>query len=121
MSRTNILARELRGILVVLLVGALIVWLFTRLNDDRLEAQSARELSEQTTTTIAVTTTSTTIPASDNERLCSLAATFREDLANIRIALVDTAGDSLEPDDALPIDIGPVSYTHLTLPTNREV
>ena len=106
MSRTNILARELRGILVVVLVGALIVWLFTRLNDDRLEAQSARELSEQTTTTIAATTSSTTIPASDNERLCSLAATFRMDLADIRISLVDVAGDSLEPDDALPIDIG---------------
>ncbi len=106
MSRSNILARELRGVLVVILVGALIVWLFTRLNDDRLEAQAARAEAEQTTTTVAATTSSTTIPASDNERLCSLAGGFREDLAEIRIALVDTAGDSLEPADALPIDIG---------------
>ncbi len=106
MSRTNILARELRGTLVVLLVGALIVWLFARLNDDRLEAQEARALSEQTTTTLATTTTTTTIAVNDNERLCSLSATFRSDLTALRVSLVDNAGDSLEPTDALPIDVG---------------
>ncbi len=106
MSRTNILARELRGTLVVLLVGALIVWLFARLNDDRLEAQAAQALAEQTTTTIATTTTSTTIPTSDNERLCSLATGFRMSLADVRVSLVDNAGDSLEPAGALPIDVG---------------
>ena len=68
--------------------------------------RSARELSEQTTTTVVQTTSSTTTPASNNERLCALAATFRVDLSEIRVSLVDTAGDSLEPDDALPIDIG---------------
>ncbi len=106
MSRTNILARELRGTLVVLLVGALIVWLFARLNDDRLEAQAAQALAEQTTTTIATTTTTTTIPTSDTERLCSLATGFRSSLSEVRISLVDNAGDSLEPTNALPIDVG---------------
>lgn len=106
MSRTNILARELRGTLLVLLVGALIVWLFARLNDDRLEAQAARANESVTTTTIAETTTSTTIAANDTERLCTLAAGFRTDLSEIRVSLVDQAGDSLESADALPIDIG---------------
>ena len=61
MSRTNILARELRGTLVVLLVGALVVWLFVRINDDRLAAQEERALTEFTTTTLGVSTTTTTI------------------------------------------------------------
>ncbi len=106
MSRTNILARELRGTLVVLLVGALIVWLFARLNDDRLEAQAERALTEQTTTTTIASTTTTTIAMNDNERLCSLAGTFRSDLSSLRVSLVDNAGDSLEPADEPPIDIG---------------
>ena len=106
MSRTNILARELRGTLLVILVGALIVWLFARLNDDRLEAQEARANEIVTTTTIVETTTSTTIAANDNERLCTLAASFRSDLSDVRISLVDQAGDSLESADALPIDVG---------------
>lgn len=106
MSRTNILARELRGTLVVLLVGALIVWLFARLNDDRLEAQAAQDLIDATTTTIESTTTTTTIVTSDNERLCSLATDFRANLSEIRVFLVDPAGDSVEEEDALPIDVG---------------
>ena len=106
MSRTNILARELRGTLLVLLVGALIVWLFTRLNDDRLEAQDSRAVADQTTTTLAPENTTTTIAINDNERLCSLAASFRIDLSEVRVSLVDNAGDSLEVPDDPPIDVG---------------
>ncbi len=106
MSRTNIFARELRGTLVVLLVGALIVWLFARLNDDRLEAQAAQALDDETTTTIESTTTTTTIVTSDAERLCALSADFRTVLSDIQVSLVDPAGDSLEEEDALPIDVG---------------
>ena len=106
MSRTNIFARELRGTLLVLLVGALIVWLFARLNDDRLDAQDARALAEQTSTTVAPEATTSTIAVNDNERLCSLTATFRADLREVRISLVDNAGDSLETPEDLPIDVG---------------
>ena len=104
MHRSHILARELRGVVVVVLVGALIVWLFARLSNDRAEAQAAREAREATTTVVVTTTTSTTVAVNDNQRLCSLAAAFRADLREIPIVLVSVAGDPLPGDR--PIDVG---------------
>lgn len=106
MPRSHILARELRGALVVLLVIALILWLFSRLVDDRLAAQEL-SASLTTTSTIAPTTTTTTIVVvDDTERLCSLAASFREDLRSIRVELVNQAGDALSNPGDRVIDIG---------------
>ena len=121
MFRSHILARELRGALVVLLTIALIFWLFSRLVDDRLEAQAASAALVTTTTSPPRTTTTTLVVVDDTERLCSLSAAFREDLRSIRVELVNQAGDPLSNPGDRVIDIGPVSYTHLTLPTNREV
>jgi len=106
MPRSHILARELRGALVVLLVLALILWLFSRLVDDRLEA---KELSASlvTTTTTAPTTTTTIAPkVDDTVRLCSLSAAFREDLRSVRVELVNQAGDPLSNPGDRVIDIG---------------
>jgi len=106
MKRSHILARELRGILLVALVAVLIVWLFTRLNDERAAAQVERAAQQTTTSVVQTTTTSTTIVVDDNERLCSLAEKFRGDLRNVRVRLVNLAGDPLTSADDLPIDVG---------------
>ena len=52
MPRSQIMARELRGAVVVVLVALLIVWLFAKINDDRAEAKAQRE-SRNTTTSVA--------------------------------------------------------------------
>ena len=106
MKRSHILARELRGTLLVLLVAATIVWLFVRLSDDRLAAQDAQALRQSTTSVQETTTTSTTIVVDDNERLCSLSQKFRSDLTSVKVELVNLAGDSIYSPDDLPIDIG---------------
>ena len=106
MHRSHILARELRGVVVVVLVAALIVWLFARLSNDRAEAQADRAAREATTTIVQTTTTSTTVVVNDNQRLCSLAAAFRTDLTEIPIALVSVAGDQLSSPGDRPIDVG---------------
>lgn len=105
MKRSHILARELRGTLLVLLVATMIVWLFARLNDDRVDALEQIALSQTTTSVRETTTTSTTIVDDDNDRLCSLAATFRDDLRDIKVELVNLAGDPIGT-DSLPIDVG---------------
>ena len=105
MKRSHILARELRGTVVVVMVGLLIVWLFARLSDDRAEAQAAAAL-ESTTTIAVTTTTTTTIAINDEQRLCSLASAFRSDLRAIPINLVNLAGDQISTPDAAPIDVG---------------
>ena len=105
MKRSHILARELRGTLLVVLVGAMIFWLFARLNDDRAEAQIVLAAQQSTTSVVETTTTSTTIVVDDNERLCSLSQKFRTDLSNIRIQLVNLAGDPISSSE-LPIDVG---------------
>ena len=106
MKRSNILARELRGILVVLLVATMIAWLFGRLNTDRAAAQVEAAARQTTTSVVATTSTSTTVVVDDNERLCSLSAKFREDLRAIRVELVNLAGDPITQSDDLPIDLG---------------
>jgi hypothetical protein len=106
MHRSHILARELRGTLVVLLVALMIVWLFARLNDERAEAQEQRALAQTTTAAPRTTTTTAVLVVDDNERLCSLTATFRSDLRNVKVALVNPAGDSIARSGALPIDLG---------------
>ena len=106
MNRWHILARELRGVVVVVLVGAMIVWLFARLSNDRAEAQAARAAREATTTVPVTTTTTTTVAVDDNQRLCSLAAAFRSDLRDIPITLVSLAGDELSSPGDRPIDVG---------------
>lgn len=106
MHRSHILARELRGIVVVVLVAAVIVWLFARLSNDRALAQAEAALSETTTTLPQTTTTSTTIAVDDNQRLCSLASVFREDLRALPINLVNLAGDSLTQEGAPALDVG---------------
>jgi len=88
------------------LVAVLVVWLFARLSNDRAEAQAEAEVREATTT-IAQTTTSTTIVVvDDNQRLCSLASAFREDLRQIPIRLVNNAGDPITQAGDPPIDVG---------------
>lgn len=106
MKRSHILARELRGTLLVLLVAAMIVWLFARLNDDRAAAQVELAARQTTTSVVETTTTSTTIVIDDNERLCSLAVKFRNDLRNVKVELVNLAGDPISTRDDLPIDVG---------------
>ncbi len=106
MHRLNFLARELRGVVVVVLVGMMIMWLFARLSDDRAEAK-AEIASRNTTTTTTIATTTTTEPRiDDNERLCSLANAFREDLRGLRVVLVNRAGDPLANPGDRDIDIG---------------
>lgn len=105
MKRSHILARELRGILVVLLVAVMIAWLFGRLNNERAAAQ-VELAARQTTTSTTTSTTTTTIVVDDNQRLCSLSIKFREDLRNIRVELVNLAGDPLAQSGDLPIDLG---------------
>ena len=106
MKRSHIFARELRGTLLVLLVAVTIVWLFARLNDERVDALEQRAESETTTSIRQTTTTTTTIVVDDNDRLCSLAVQFRGDLREIKVQLVDLAGDPIGAPDGLPIDIG---------------
>lgn len=106
MKRSHILARELRGTVVVVMVALLIVWLFGRLSDDRAEAQAAAAALESTTTIVATTSTTTTIVINDEQRLCSLASTFRADLRAIPINLVNLAGDQIATEGAPPIDVG---------------
>ena len=104
MHRSHILAREIRGAVVVVLVAVLIAWLFAKLNDDRAEAKAQRQ-SLQTTTSIATTTTTTTTTIVDNdERLCSIAAAFRDDLAALPVRLVSPSG--ADRSSGLPVDIG---------------
>lgn len=105
MKRSHILARELRGTLLVLLVAAMIVWLFVRLSDDRAAAQVERAAQQSTTSVVETTTTTIVVATDDNERLCSLSEKFRGDLTNLRVRLVNLAGDPISNDD-LPIDIG---------------
>ncbi|MDW3175925.1 MAG: hypothetical protein R8J94_00915 [Acidimicrobiia bacterium] len=106
MHRTHIIARELRGILVVVLVALMIVWLFAKLNDDRADAQERIQLANTTTSAPDTTTTTTTVVIDDNQRLCSLAAAFRTDLRGVKVRLVNLAGDPLSSSDAPPIDVG---------------
>lgn len=106
MKRSHILARELRGTLLVLLVAAMIAWLFVRLTDDRAAAQVELAARQSTTSVVQTTTTSTTIVVDGNERLCSLSEKFRNDLSNIKVELVNLAGDKLARAEDLPIDIG---------------
>ncbi len=106
MKRSHILARELRGTLLVLLVATMIVWLFARLNDDRADALEQKALSQTTTSVRQTTTTTTTIVVDDNERLCSLAEKFRGDLRDIKVELVNLAGDPIGAPSDLPIDVG---------------
>lgn len=106
MHRSHILARELRGTLVVVLIALLIVWLFAKLSDDRVEAQERVNLANTTTTTPETTTTTTTIVVDDNQRLCSLASAFRSDLRMVRVQLVNLAGDPISSPDAPQIDVG---------------
>jgi hypothetical protein len=106
MPRSHVLARELRGSVVVALVALLIFWLFAKLNDDRAEAKERVELANTTTTVAETTTTTTTTVVDDNERLCSLSAAFRTDLSAIRIVLVNQAGDPLSNPGDLTIDVG---------------
>ncbi len=106
MKRSHVLARELRGAVVVVLVAMMIFWLFAKLNDDRAEAKArtADAVTTTTSTTIAETTTTTIVD--DNQRLCSLSAAFREDLSAIRIVLVNQAGDPLNNPGDLTVDVG---------------
>ena len=104
MSRSHILARELRGAVVVALVALLIVWLFAKLNDDRAEAKAQRDSRTTTTTVAPTTTTTTTIIVDNDERLCSIASAFRDDLAALPVRLRSPGGS--EQSTALPIDIG---------------
>ena len=106
MKRSHILARELRGTLLVLFVGAMIFWLFARLNDDRAEAQIVRAAAQSTTSVVETTTTTMAVVVDDNERLCSLSQKFRGDLSNIRVQLVNLAGDPIAQNGDLPIDVG---------------
>ena len=106
MHRSHILARELRGTLVVILIALLIIWLFSKLSDDRLEAQERVDLANTTTTMPQTTTTTTTIVVDDNQRLCSLASAFRSDLRAVKVELVNLAGDSISAPDAPSIDVG---------------
>lgn len=106
MHRTHILARELRGTLVVLLVALMIVWLFAKLNDDRAEAQDRLSQARTTTSAPETTTTATTVEVDDTQRLCSLASAFRSDLASVRAELVDLAGDPIAGPEAPEIDVG---------------
>jgi len=105
MKRSHILARELRGVLLVLLVAVMIVWLFSRLDNERAAAQVERAASQTTTSVVETTTTSIEVVVDDNERLCSLAEKFRGDLRNVKVRLVNLAGDPITQGD-LPIDIG---------------
>lgn len=104
-KRSHIFARELRGAILVGLVGLMIVWLFARLGSDRAEAQAEAAL-QSTTTVVVTTTTTTTIPIDDNQRLCSLASGFRADLREIPITLVNLAGDPILPAGSPAIDVG---------------
>ena len=106
MPRSHIVARELRGAIVVLLVALLITWLFAKLTDDRAEAQARNDLANATTTTTETSTTTIAITIDDSERLCSLASAFRHDLTDLRIELVNLAGDPITGPDDPPIDVG---------------
>lgn len=106
MRRTHILARELRGTLVVVLVALMMVWLFGKLSDDRVDAQERLELANTTTTAAPSTTTTTIVVEDDNQRLCSLAAAFRSDLRAVEVQLVSPSGNPVSSSDGLPIDIG---------------
>jgi hypothetical protein len=106
MPRSHIVARELRGAIVVLLVALLITWLFAKLTDDRAEAQARNDLANATTTTTDATTTTIAVTIDDRERLCSLASAFRRDLTDLRIELVNLAGDPITGPDDPPIDVG---------------
>lgn len=104
MHRSHILARELRGAVVVVLVAVLIAWLFAKLTDDRAEAKAQRQSLESTTTVATTTTTTTTTIVDNDERLCSVAAAFRDDLATLSVQLVSPGG--ADRSGGLPIDVG---------------
>lgn len=106
MHRTHILARELRGTLVVLLVALMIVWLFAKLSDDRVEAQDRLNQAQSTTSAPETTTSTTAVEVDDTQRLCSLAAAFRTDLRALPVELVNLAGDPIATRSGLPIDLG---------------
>ena len=106
MHRSHILARELRGTVVVVFAALLIVWLFARLSNDRADAQAEAALLQTTTTMPETTTTTTVVEVDDNQRLCSLASAFRADLRAIPVALVNPAGDSLARAGDPDIDVG---------------
>ncbi len=106
MRRSHILARELRGTVVVVLVALVIVWLFARLSNDRAAAQAEAALLETTSTQPETTTTTTIVVVDDNQRLCSLASAFRSDLREIPITLVNQAGDRISQPDDPDIDVG---------------
>ncbi|MGI9606555.1 MAG: hypothetical protein ACR2P0_10495 [Acidimicrobiales bacterium] len=106
MRRSHIFARELRGIVVFALVAALVVWLFARLEVDRLDAKERGDLANPTTTIAPTTTTSTTIAVDDNERLCSLSTAFRDDLSLLPVVLTTLGGTELSNPGGLPIDLG---------------
>lgn len=106
MPRSHILARELRGTLVVLLVALLIVWLFAKLNDDRAEAQDRIALARPSTSAPTSTSSTTVAIVDDNQRLCSLAAAFRSDLSRIPIELVDQAGNPISSSNDARVDVG---------------
>lgn len=104
MHRSHILAREIRGAVVVLLVAVLIAWLFAKLTDDRAEAKAQRQSLESTTTVATTTTTTTTTIVDNDERLCGIATAFRDDLAALPVQLVSPGG--ADRSSGLPIDIG---------------
>ncbi len=106
MRRSHILARELRGTVVVVLVALMIVWLFARLSNDRAAAQAEAALRDTTTTEAETTTTTTIVVVDDNQRLCSLASAFRSDLREIPITLVNQAGDRISQPSDPDIDVG---------------
>jgi len=104
--RSHILARELRGTVVVVLVALMIMWLFTRLSNDRAAAQAEAALRQTTTTEVATTTSTTIVVVDDNQRLCSLASAFRNDLREIPIVLINQAGDRVTQPSDPDIDVG---------------
>ncbi len=105
MKRSHIFARELRGTVLVVMVALVMVWLFSRIGNDRAEAQAAAA-RESTTTIVVTTTTTTTIAINDDQRLCSLASGFRADLREIPVTLVNLAGDPISPAGSPAIDVG---------------
>lgn len=105
MGWRNTLAREMRGVLSVLVVAGLIVWSYDRISDDRDAAKERLALEDAPTSTTEASTTTTTTPVQDVDRFCIIATSFREDLAGLEINLVDPSGEPVDEDEP-KIDIG---------------
>lgn len=106
MRRSHIFARELRGVVIVALVALMIMWLFGKIGDDRLEAKERSALTRPAATTTTTTATTIVEEVDDDERLCSLSRAFRDDLSMLVVVLVDTAGNEISSPGGLPIDVG---------------